>query len=68
MCSHDAGVFGLGGFEAEGECLEPASGHLLLLTLVSLHNGLHLVIRDPAESSVLAQAAVSALIAFFFIP
>lgn len=46
MCSHDAGELGLGGFEAESECLDPASGHLLLLTLVCLHDGLHLVIRE----------------------
>lgn len=68
MCSHDVGVFGLVGFEAKGECLEPASGPLQLLTLVSLHNGLHLVIRDSTESSVFAQTAVSALMALFFLP
>lgn len=47
--------------------LEPASGNLLLLTLVCPHSGLRLVIRDSTESSVFIQAAVSAQIALFFI-
>lgn len=65
MCSNDAGELGLGGFEAESECLDPASGHSLLLTLVCLHDGLRLVIR---ESSVFARAAAFTLTALFFIP
>lgn len=61
VCSHDAGELGLGDFEAGGECLEPAGGRLLLLTSVCLHTGLHLVIRESAESDVILPWLLSSL-------